>query len=488
MKRIKPEKSFRYFFWNNLLYITLPILLPLIIIAITIGYIINERIGSGIDAKNETAIESIATYLDARLNDINRLNLYLSSSSSVKLQLRELFDSTSNNLTAENFETLRMLQTLLYSSVNTNSLIDSVSIFLENRNNWYLSSRAGMTQLNNEIWYDDYLVHKSTDQMWIITNEDEFSICHLIFSSVTKEKDGIIVVSLDKDSMRTILTTLLNDYNEASALLINWRNGPELFHTGIMPDKNKQVSFRAASDILRWNYVLICDKTQIYRPVRQMNMLVSIMVIIATLIVLGISFFLARKDSWDLVDIENYMTNYINKFTPTSPKWRNSNLYTRLMDDILTSFMKINDLENELKEKQLESSMLELQALHAQLTPHFLYNTLETISMQIGIIEGAESKSIKMIWNLSKILRYALNDVGNFSTLDKELEITDCYLRIQEERLSRKIKIKKDLRDIDSTILIPKLIMQPLIENAFKYGLREEGAKLTLKIFQYCGH
>ena len=134
--------------------------------------------------------------------------------------------------------------------------------------------------------------------------------------------------------------------------------------------------------------------------------------------------------------------------------------------------------ERELRASQLESRLAQaqLQVLRVQLQPHFLFNTLHTISafMQEGEIEDAD----RMITRLSDLLRLSLENVGAQEVrLAQEMEFLQRYLDIQQirfqDRLTLAIEVPPDTLDAH----VPSLILQPLVENAIRHGVsqRAEG-------------
>ncbi|MGI6141507.1 MAG: sensor histidine kinase [Caldicoprobacterales bacterium] len=150
-------------------------------------------------------------------------------------------------------------------------------------------------------------------------------------------------------------------------------------------------------------------------------------------------------------------------------------------------------IEKELHKQQiknLEMSTLlnqsELKFLQSQINPHFLFNTMNSISA-LALIEGADETK-KMIENLSAILKYNLKRGNEQVTLEDEYAIVESYLYIQRARFGNRIKF---VLDIDKAVMdypVPGMILQPLVENAIKHGLEpmEEEGLLELIIKDMC--
>lgn len=141
--------------------------------------------------------------------------------------------------------------------------------------------------------------------------------------------------------------------------------------------------------------------------------------------------------------------------------------------------------ERELRASQLESRLAQaqLEVLRTQLQPHFLFNTLHTISafMQEGEIEAAD----RMISRLSDLLRLALESAGAQEVpLRQEMDFLRRYLEIQQIRFQEQLRVTLDVPDELLDARVPSLILQPLVENAIKHGVtpRAEGGEVTVSV------
>jgi two-component system LytT family sensor kinase len=132
--------------------------------------------------------------------------------------------------------------------------------------------------------------------------------------------------------------------------------------------------------------------------------------------------------------------------------------------------------EGELKASQLQAQLAqaELQALKMQLHPHFLFNTLHSISaLQLKDIEAAN----KMIARLGDFLRLTLDNSGAQEvTLQKELEFLRCYLEIESIRFQDRLTVNMEVEPQALDARVPNLILQPIVENAIKHGISPRAA------------
>ena len=143
-------------------------------------------------------------------------------------------------------------------------------------------------------------------------------------------------------------------------------------------------------------------------------------------------------------------------------------------------------LVHEIKAKaELEASLRasELKALQAQINPHFLFNTLNTIA-RLALLEGA-SQTQEVVYALSDLLRDNLRDINVLRTLQEEVQSVKDYLMIQKIRFGDRIQAYIDIDPEVMTTLIPALTLQPLIENAIIHGLEKKVEGGTIHVRGY---
>jgi two-component system LytT family sensor kinase len=144
--------------------------------------------------------------------------------------------------------------------------------------------------------------------------------------------------------------------------------------------------------------------------------------------------------------------------------------------------------EAELRESKLQAQLAQaqLQALKMQLHPHFLFNTLHSISaLQRKDLIAANN----MIVRLGDFLRLTLNDSGAQEVpLQKELEFLECYLEIQRIRFQDRLSVNIDVDPKALDAQVPNLILQPIVENAFKHGIAPHAAPGHIDIRAHCNN
>lgn len=149
---------------------------------------------------------------------------------------------------------------------------------------------------------------------------------------------------------------------------------------------------------------------------------------------------------------------------------------------IIRYFETLQRKEHEQSELVIKNKEMQLSLLKSQINPHFLFNTLNSISM---LISTSKIKARQVITRLSDIFRYALDSYGGDTVkLSQELEFIENYIRIQLVRFEDRLKFVKDVDPRCLNLDLPPMILQPLIENAVKYGVapKDEGGEIRLTV------
>ncbi|CQR45945.1 Sensor histidine kinase YpdA [Paraliobacillus sp. PM-2] len=146
----------------------------------------------------------------------------------------------------------------------------------------------------------------------------------------------------------------------------------------------------------------------------------------------------------------------------------------------------IENLIEEIKEKSEQERLmkeLELKHLQNQINPHFLFNTLNTVS-KTAYLEDANLTS-NLIDSIASLLRYSLGDIKRSVYLRDEVAIIYSYIRIQKTRFVERITFETHIDESCLDIPIPRLALQPIIENACLHGVepKEDGGVILLRIY-----
>lgn len=156
------------------------------------------------------------------------------------------------------------------------------------------------------------------------------------------------------------------------------------------------------------------------------------------------------------------------------------------LDHVAVSYNKmlkhIGSLMDEVKKEQEEIRINEYNSLVYQINPHFLYNTLDNVHM-LARMDGDETM-VKLIQSLSRMLRISISKGENDVSLREELEHVKCYLNIEQIRNENLFQYEMEAEEAILQVKIPKIILQPVVENCIKYGFAdmEEGGRIKVDV------
>jgi signal transduction histidine kinase len=136
----------------------------------------------------------------------------------------------------------------------------------------------------------------------------------------------------------------------------------------------------------------------------------------------------------------------------------------------------------QLRERELAAASAELQALRAQLDPHFLFNTLHSLTQLAREDPGATQDALERFGELMRYVLYAGRDASTDVALEDELTFVRHYLALERLRLGDRLRVVEDIDPDALELAVPPLLLQPLTENAVRHGLSPRRAGGTIRL------
>ncbi len=154
--------------------------------------------------------------------------------------------------------------------------------------------------------------------------------------------------------------------------------------------------------------------------------------------------------------------------------------YNRMAAKIESLINDVYKLEIQQKDMELERIRGEMKLLQSQVNPHFLFNTLN--ALLVVSAKNGYSEVTDFIRNLSQLLRRMLSWSDDSVTLQEELHFTEMYLKIEKFRFADRFDYRFDVEEEAASCLVPKMCIQPLVENACKHGLQAVKGQRVIRI------
>lgn len=249
-------------------------------------------------------------------------------------------------------------------------------------------------------------------------------------------------------------------------------------------DKDSTVFYSAVPHAEDWILCTLVDNKNVQA---QTNKFIKLIFRVITFLLIGsilIAIIISGSITKSLKQLKRNMidvsTGNLDSFYKSDSKDEISILgkvFNTMLYDIKSSIKEI-DTTHELKRSA------ELRALQSQINPHFLYNTLDTIQWKALSYKAYDV--VEMIQLLSKLFRLSLSNGKETISIQEELSHVETYLKIQKIRYSHEISYIIEANNLDDTITLPKLIIQPLVENSIYHGIKPKKniGKIEIKVYR----
>lgn len=414
---------------------------------------------------------------------------------------------------------------ILASQYHSDNDLNSIYLYSSASNKFYIMDEASFNQipvkssastlyifngddLQKMPWYEAAQKNKGlvVSLATEIRHDNQHIICFSRYMKYPlKNNDYYFVISLNLDISK--FDTLCHQLNNDSEELMIFNQEKLIYNSGNQPDevvndlaraiqKQKEANYWFTTKINSRKYVVIGDRCEDNGwtmlklvPHNEMNRDVKLQFWTNCLIVI----FIFSGGIFCLSYIINRTMKPIENLAETMRHYRQGNCYEKpelsgRLDEVGTlysSFEKMNVRINMLIESEYQSQIQEkqarLEALQAQLDPHFLYNTLQTIS---GIAIENNVFEIEDINNsLSEILRYSLNNSKQLVKIEEEVKIVQDYMNIQKYRFGDRLNLKIDLSSSALELRVPVFFLQLPVENAIKHGMEKSVHTVNIHIY-----
>jgi sensor histidine kinase YesM len=242
--------------------------------------------------------------------------------------------------------------------------------------------------------------------------------------------------------------------------------------TGVLPGKREpQIFAVAASRDTGWTLLIGEPAGGLAASVLQYAVRIALLALIAITCSLAASYFIARRVTVPLkalhTEIEALDLRNLDEIGAGTHKPDLGEI-----DELRLAFRdmrrKLNESIQEAVSLRAHEKEAQLVALQSQLNPHFIHNMLQTIGIMAE--EGSSAAIQELIMNLARMLRYVSSTEATTATLGMEIEYAESYLAGMRARFGESLEYLIDVRPEMRQIAVPRLILQPFIENCFKYG------------------
>ena len=497
MKDIKNDSGIRKTFAKfNIQSIILSVLMTLSLVTVTVmGFLLYHRFKLASDksavANTEMTVEST----------IDRLNSSL-------LDLRQISDAANYNIVQE-YDISSQEFTRQFSMLYETNVDKIQSLALYGYDGMLIESEPVATVKDNvkvadQKWYQDARseienIHFSTPHVQNLFDDGTFRYHQVV--SLSRSVDindgstsgsGVLLV----DMKYSVLEDMLERINETSSGIYYYlcsRDGEIIYHPrwteinrGIFKEKNNKAAsyedgiYEMKTDGQKenivvgsvaytgWKLIGVVPESVQETSINKFRYYIITTILILVMMLLQVNRFISRKISRPIRELDESVKAYEAGAMPDIYIGGSAEI-RHLGYSVQNSYEQIEALMKEIIQQQTERRKSELDALQSQINPHFLYNTLESITWMIEAQRNKEA--VVMISELAKLLRVSLSRGKTIISIGDELQHSRSYMNIQRVRYKERFKVEFLIDEEIKNYCIVKLVIQPLLENAIYYGV-----------------
>lgn len=231
-----------------------------------------------------------------------------------------------------------------------------------------------------------------------------------------------------------------------------------------------------------WKVVGVVPESVQIASINRFRYYIITTVIILMVMLLGVNRIISKKISRPILKLNESVKAY-EAGGPTDIYIGGSSEIRHLGYSVQKSYEQIEALMQEIIREQTERRKSEMDALQSQINPHFLYNTLESITWMVEAKKNLDA--VFMISELAKLLRISLSKGRTVIRISDEIQHSRSYMNIQKVRYKERFQIEFDIDEEINEYCTVKLIVQPILENAIYYGVgnmdEDDGGKITIR-------
>lgn len=471
--------------------------LPILIMAIytynRYTDLINRQTSQVAENIVENALSSANTTLDNIKHISELFNFDAGNQESIISDLRNYTGSKSDYTTYDVFKTNNNLKFICQNLIFNSSYINGIFVFTPSGEilgygyGGNIDIRYGYNP-SSDKWYKQTLKLQGKTYIdgirakeYIINSDPSISFSSAIYDVYTKEFLGVLLIDcspkvFDLSTVNTLPDTALLSIEQGNQIL--YSNIDTL--AGDFSDKNS-IKYNKELDWRDLSLVAVFNTEGLYREFNSTRLTLIAISVVCALIFIIISIILSSYLTKPIILLSKKMS--VRGGDNTVDKER----YLNRTDEIGILYNEYQSMIEELKlyiKNELEHKLItldsQMKSLEAQINSHFLYNTLESIN-SIAEIEEIESIST-MSLALGDMFRYSIKTTSELVTIADELKHVKDYISIQQIRFDNRFELLLEIPAGMYSLKILKLVLQPIVENAFYHGLKYCSAGSLIRI------
>jgi len=492
-------KRFRDFSIRTKLIIGfLAILLPLVLILSIVFYSYSAKIvlKQSLEQTREI-VEQFSISLDNYMGLMRNKMEILADSPTIQEELnthQDKEDIKNDSFYSRN-KRIRRIMLQIYSSVTMND----VEIYGINETNHYLSLWSKKYEIpDKDILFENANLSKGRSVLVNNINDaDTIQMIKMVKDLQTYKPIGYIRFGLKRNYIEKMAKNI-NFGSDGSVVIFDenlnkisgiahdsvlsklLKEKPSIGNFSYSEGKNEYTAVHIHSDSTGWTTVGVIPLRYINKDLAGIQYLTVIIIVLTIIIGVTVSVIIAQSLILPLENTVNALEKFSRGDFAVRLKENRCDEIGKLNRIFNKAIKEINELMQKVTQSEILNKEMEFKTLQSQMNPHFLYNTLDTINWLA--FKEKQTEICNLVAAISSLIRASISNKKSIITIEQELDYVKNYIYIQHIRYKDRFDI---IYDIDESLLkqaVPKLIIQPIVENAIIHGIENSKNKNLLYI------
>jgi two-component system sensor histidine kinase YesM len=478
------------------------------LIQITVSYIyFSETVNKKTETNFRQIISQTNKGIDATLYSYEKMTQNIIASEVIQNNLKQLLRCEKNNEVVS-----QIVQDELSTITLSEELISSIQIipkdhqtinyvFSSNYVDYTLLDATCYESIKSKYWYKR-VIESYGEIFWLsevlIPRVDQIGMERRVFSSIRKINDldtgkelAILIVNLDERKIHHVMEGLQLGDSSKVYLIDEDQMIISTTDRGLIGSKFDLSDYNLSQyNILReksletnWEIVALVPKEEYQREMTVFNRMFIYLGLTAIIAIAIASMFISKGVTKPIIQLIHGMNKVKKGKFDVAIAVETDDEIGQLANHFNVMTKELEFFVKKAYIQELNRREVELKAVQAQLNPHFLYNTLDTIYWKLVLSDNEEIADL--VVSLSEILRYSINSDQEFVSVEEDMQQIDNYLQIQKSRFEEQIEFKMQVAPDIVNYKIPKLIIQPLVENAIIHGFKNFNQKGLIEVKGY---
>ncbi|URN96413.1 MAG: sensor histidine kinase [Candidatus Pristimantibacillus lignocellulolyticus] len=488
--------------WKFTLIYMLCVLVPIL----TINVLFFRQMSDNIQTHEQTILQLAIERAAKNVTDMIEGGVTLSYSVATDRVLYEVLDKDYDDIVNFYDSSYELLTGKMRPFISAYTYVENISVFTENPtvvsgNNYFRLDK----ETKRSPWYEvvsrsssdvNVIMYKDVDPMNAKASKEYFSIVRKLNEYPMHGKyNKYLRIDLKLSSFNQILELeqpymMLKMLNPQGEVLFSSSKFMAL-NDSIDSSNDNRLIFQnplgSLSYISGWKLVGVAAEDRFQTAVQSSKRFIWMLAAISTILPTWLIFVMLRSYNYRIRRLSRHMDKATNeKFDLIQLREGKDEIgglirsYNRMAAQIESLINDVYKLNIQQKDMQLEQIRAEMKLLQSQVNPHFLFNTLNALLVVSSKNNYTEVTVI--IRNLSQLFRRMLSWSDETVTLQDELHFTGIYLNIEKFRFADKFDYSFDIEEEAAKCLVPKMCIQPLVENACKHGLQAVKGQRLIRI------